>query len=98
MRERKKNMKQNKSVITALGLTGLLGLSVTPRWSQNKSGSSPAPTSPGSSQKDEGTSPSGSRAGQMKSGKAPSGTECGDQTSARGAGGQWGKDVIRNVQ
>src|SRR5437763_4512084 len=81
MRERKKNMKQNKSVITALGLTGLLGLSVTPGWSQTKSGSSPAPTSPGSSQKDEGTSPSGSRAGQMKSGTAPSGTESGDQTS-----------------
>ena len=64
-------MKQNKSVITALGLTGLLGLSVTPGWSQTKSGSSPAPTSPGSSQKDEGTSPSGSRAGQMKSGTTP---------------------------
>ena len=77
-------MKQNKSVITALGLTGLLGLSVTPGWSQTKSGSSPAPTSPGSSQKDEGTSPSGSRAGQMKSGTTPTGTESGDQTSARG--------------
>jgi len=98
MRERKKNMKQNKSVITALGLTGLLGLSVTPGWSQTKSGSSPAPTSPGSSQKDEGTSPSGSRAGQMKSGTAPSGTESGDQTSARGASGQWGKDDIKKVQ
>jgi len=79
-------MKQNKSVITALGLTGLLGLSVTPGWSQTKSGSSPAPTSPGSSQKDEGTSPSGS---QMKSG---------DQTSAGGASGQWGKDDIKKVQ
>src|SRR5437773_8261132 len=95
MRERKKNMKQNKSVITALGLTGLLGLSVTPGWSQTKSGSSPAPTSPGSSQKDEGTSPSSS---QMKSGTAPSGTESGDQTSARGASGQWGKDDIKKVQ
>src|SRR5207249_2630810 len=98
MRERRKNMKQNKSVITALGLTGLLGLSVTPGRMKTKSGSSPAPTSPGSSKKDEGTPPRGSRAGKMKSGTAPSETESGDQNSARGASGQWGKDDIKKVQ
>jgi Putative peptidoglycan binding domain len=96
--EKGEKMKQNKSVLSALTLTGLLGLSVTPGWSQMKPGESPGPTSPGSSQKEQGTSPGGSRSGQMKSSNSGKGTETGDQTSAKGGSGQWGKDDIKKVQ
>jgi hypothetical protein len=91
-------MKQSKSVFTALTLTGLLGLSVTPGWTQTKSGeSSPGATGPGSSQKEEGA-PGAKRGGQMKSGDTAKGMESGDQTAGKTSGEQWAKEDIKKAQ
>jgi hypothetical protein len=90
-------MKQSKSVFTALTLTGLLGLSVTPGWTQTKSGESSGTTSPGSSQKEEGAS-GAKRGGQMKSADTGKGMESGDQTAGRSSGEQWAKEDIKKAQ
>jgi hypothetical protein len=90
-------MKLSKPVFTALTLTGLLGLNVTPGWTQAKSGEPSGGISSGGSQKEEGTS-GAKRGGQMKSGDTAKGTESGDQASGKSKGEQWAKEDIKKVQ
>jgi peptidoglycan hydrolase-like protein with peptidoglycan-binding domain len=91
-------MTQNKFVFPALMLTGILGLTAGPGWTQTKPGGSSGPTSPGTTQQDEGTT--GMKRGSQTQPGAK-GMEPGDRTSTSStssAGGQWGKDDIKKVQ
>jgi peptidoglycan hydrolase-like protein with peptidoglycan-binding domain len=84
-------MKQNRFVFPAVVLSSILGITLTPGWSQTKSGGSSGSKGSASSQTDQGSSASSS---EMKSSTTGSGAE----SSAKGSQGQWGKEDIKKVQ
>ena len=93
-------MKQSKLVFPAVMLSGILGLTLTPGWSQTKSGGSSGSAGSGSSQTEQGSPSSSSQTkssdtGKMKSSK---GMESGAESSAKGSQGQWAKEDIKKVQ
>jgi hypothetical protein len=93
-------MKQSKLVFPAVMLSGILGLTLTPGWSQTKSGGSSGAAGSGSSQTEQGSPSSSSQTkssdtGKMKSSK---GMESGAESSAKGSQGQWAKEDIKKVQ
>jgi hypothetical protein len=91
LEKRRRTMKQNKSVFSALMLAGILGLSASPGWGQAKPGSS------GPMQRDEGAT-TGQSSGQMKSSSGAKSTDSGDQSSGRAIRERWGKQDIKKIQ
>jgi peptidoglycan hydrolase-like protein with peptidoglycan-binding domain len=93
-------MKQSKLVFPAVMLSGILGVTLTPGWSQTKGGSSGS----SGSQTDQGSPSSGSSGmkssdtGKTRSSDTDKGTSSGAESSAKGSQGQWAKEDIKKVQ
>jgi peptidoglycan hydrolase-like protein with peptidoglycan-binding domain len=89
-------MKQNRPVFSVLMLTGLLGLSASPVWSQDKPADVTTPGAPGGGERELG-SPTG-KGGGMKSGDTAREKGAGDESLASTKQGQWSQDEVKTVQ
>ncbi len=89
-------MKQSRPVFSVLMLTGLLGLSAPPVWSQDKPAEGLSPSAPGGGERELG-SPSG-KGGGLQSGDTAREKGAGVESPARAKQGQWSQDEIKTVQ
>lgn len=88
-------MERKKTILSAIIVSGAVGLVVTPGWSQMKGSESPGSTPRSSAQKkDDATAPGGTSTNGMKSSDAMKDKQPGE----RAATGSWNKDDVKKVQ